>query len=109
MNTRFDPKDAAARHPNPIGSPPVVETATEARQGNRGRPVLTVLVCGLVLAMLAWGAAEWWGASTAPPAEQTATPPAGSTTPGGSAPAAPTNDPVVPQQPTTNAKPSGNP
>ena len=109
MNTRFDPKDAATRHPNPIGSPPVVETATEARQGRPGRPVLTVLVCGLVLAVIAWGGAEWWGASTAPPAEQTATPPAGSITPGGAAPAAPTKDPVMPQQPTTNPKPSGNP
>jgi hypothetical protein len=41
----------------------VVLTPTEARQGVLGRPVLYVLVIGLVLAMLAWGAAEFWGMS----------------------------------------------
>jgi len=114
MNTRFDPqqaaRDASTRHPNPVGSPPVEETATEARQGSWGRPVLTVLICGLVLAVLAWGAAEWWGEATDPPAQQTATPPAGSTTPGASAPAAPSNAPVTtPSAPTTDQRPSGNP
>ena len=39
----------------------VVVTPTEARQGMLGRPVLYVLVIGLVLAMLAWAAAEYWG------------------------------------------------
>lgn len=81
MNTHFDPKEADPRHPNPIGSPPVVETATEARQGSWGAPVLKVLIAGLILAMVAWAGAEWYGESTAPPAERTATPPAGSTTP----------------------------
>lgn len=33
----------------------VIETATEARQGSYGRPVLMVLVCSLILALLAWG------------------------------------------------------
>nr|WP_245582453.1 hypothetical protein [Neorhizobium lilium] len=56
-------------------------SATEARQGSTGRPVLMVLVAGLVLAAVAWGGAEWWGESTAPPAERTATPPAGDNTP----------------------------
>lgn len=39
----------------------VTETATEARQGNFGKPVLIVLVSGLLLAFVAWGAVEWWG------------------------------------------------
>lgn len=41
----------------------VVLTETEARQGVLGRPVLYVLVIGLILAILAWGAAEFWGMS----------------------------------------------
>ncbi|MDM9644793.1 hypothetical protein [Rhizobium sp. S163] len=44
-------------------SPKVTETATEARQGSYGRPVLMVLICGLVLALLAWGGVEMWGES----------------------------------------------
>jgi hypothetical protein len=39
----------------------VTETAIEARQGNRGRPVLIVLASALVLAMVAWGVSEFWG------------------------------------------------
>ena len=107
MNTRFDPKQAETLRPNPIGTPPVVETATEARQGNRGKPVLMVLVCGLVLAVVAWGGAEWWGETTAPPAERTATPPAGSITPGNSG-AAPSNSPVQQQAPAPNNRPTAN-
>ncbi|MFK0334407.1 hypothetical protein ACIQUB_25185 [Rhizobium sp. NPDC090275] len=42
----------------------VIETATEARQGSFGRPVLVVLVCSLILALLAWGGVEIWGEST---------------------------------------------
>ena len=37
---------------------------TEARQGGVGRPVLMVLVGGLFLALIAWGAAEMFGEST---------------------------------------------
>lgn len=59
----------------------LTETATEARQGRTGRPVLVVLICGLVLAFLAWGAAEWWGEATDAPSERTTTPPAGENTP----------------------------
>ena len=40
------------------GEPRVTETATEARQGNYGKPVFAVLVFGIVLALLAWGGAE---------------------------------------------------
>lgn len=35
----------------------------EARQGLLGRPVLVVLIVGLLLAMLAWAASEFWGMS----------------------------------------------
>ncbi|UJW75623.1 hypothetical protein [Rhizobium sp. SL42] len=68
------------------GLQPETLSATEARQGNRGRPVLIVLLGGLILAMLVWVPAEWWGNSietetrpnpaqteTAPPASQTPT------------------------------------
>jgi len=52
---------------------PVTLTPTEARQGVLGRPVLYVLVIGLLLAMLAWAAAEFWGMSidTQTPADNT--------------------------------------
>ncbi len=39
---------------------PITETATEARQGSYGKPVLLVLVGSLVLAMIAWSAVEFW-------------------------------------------------
>jgi hypothetical protein len=54
---------------------PVTLTPTEARQGVLGRPVLYVLLIGLLLAMLAWGAAEFWGMSidTQTPADGTQT------------------------------------
>ncbi len=45
------------------GPPNVTKTATEARQGSYGKPVLVVLVCGLVLALIAWGGVEMWGES----------------------------------------------
>ncbi|MGK9052151.1 hypothetical protein [Xaviernesmea oryzae] len=112
MNTRFDPKDAGNRDPNRTGSPAEEPmSATEARQGRWGMPVLMVLVAGLILAMLAWGGAEWWGEATAPPAEQTATPPAGSTTPQNPN-AAPSADPATPPAPTppaTGAPANNNP
>jgi hypothetical protein len=108
----MEPENGTTRHPNPIGSP-VEETATEARQGRKGTPVLKVLVAALILAALAWGGAEWWGEATDPPAEQTATPPAGEAAPGNSGPApssTPSNEPVTqPNAPTTNDRPSGNP
>lgn len=56
-------------------------SGTEARQGAKGVPVFMVLVAGLILAMIAWGAVEWYGQSTEPPAAQTTKPPAGDTTP----------------------------
>lgn len=50
---------------------------TEARQGFRGKPVLIVLLAGLVLALVAWIPAEWWGQKIAPandPATETTRP-----------------------------------
>ncbi|MNL87856.1 hypothetical protein D3C87_2172370 [compost metagenome] len=41
-------------------------TPTDARQGSYGRPVLIVLLGGLLLAMIFWIPAEWWGNSVAP-------------------------------------------
>jgi hypothetical protein len=58
----------------PRADRPVELTPTEARQGFLGRPVLAVLVIGLVLAMLAWAAVEFWGMSIAP--RETTTDPA---------------------------------
>jgi hypothetical protein len=55
------------------GEQPVTLTATEARQGRWGRPVLYVLVCGIVLAMIAWWAAEYYGAEIAPNTDKTIT------------------------------------
>ena len=105
----MDTKNTPTRRPDPIGSPSEEPmSATEARQGRRGSPVLMVLIAGLVLAMLAWGAAEWWGQATEPPAEQTATPPAGSTTPENPA-AAPSANPADPQAPPPSGGTSGNP
>ncbi|WP_457298287.1 hypothetical protein [Phyllobacterium sp. P5_D12] len=40
---------------------PVRETTNEARQGPLGRPVLNVLIVALLLALVAWGAAELYG------------------------------------------------
>jgi len=82
MNTHFDPNDPdpARRQTGPAGTPAEQPlSATEARQGREGFPVLKVLIAGLVLALIAWGVAEMWGQSTEPPAEQTATPPAADT------------------------------
>lgn len=63
----------------------VTESGTEARQGSYGKPVFIVLVCGILLALIAWGGVEIWGESIDRDAPSTA-----STTP----------DPI-------NAQPSG--
>ena len=46
--------------------------ATEARQASKGKRVLIILLAGLVIAMLAWIPAEWWGASQAPDSQNAA-------------------------------------
>ncbi len=55
-----------------VASPKVTETATEARQGSYGKPVFIVLVCGMLLALLAWGGVEIWGESIDQDAKPTA-------------------------------------
>ena len=65
-------------HRQTRGLKPEPMTPTDARQGSKGKPVLIVLLGGLILAMLVWIPAEWWGNSIAPsepanqPVEQTA-------------------------------------
>lgn len=107
MNTPLDPNNARTGT-RAVGSPPEQPmSATEARQGRTGFPVLKVLIAGLVLAVIAWGAAEMFGESTDAPTEQTATPPAGSTTPD-AADAEPTADPSTAPAPapTTGTAPA---
>ncbi|MEC9462651.1 MAG: hypothetical protein VX601_05710 [Pseudomonadota bacterium] len=76
MNSRTDMPDTTDRRTRGLKPEPV--TATEARQGFRGKPVLIVLLAGLILAMLVWIPPEWWGNAIAPsdpanqPIEQTA-------------------------------------
>lgn len=55
------------------GEQPVELTATEARQGRWGLRVFYVLVCGLVLAMIAWWGAEYYGTDIAPNTDKTIT------------------------------------
>ncbi|MDH6266758.1 hypothetical protein M2360_002154 [Rhizobium sp. SG_E_25_P2] len=50
----------------PVIDRTVERNATQARQGQRGRPVLWVLVAGLVLALVAWGVTEIYGVAIAP-------------------------------------------
>jgi len=64
MTSRTDLPDTADRHTRGLRPGPV--TATEARQGFRGRPVLIILLAGIVLALLVWIPAEWWGNAIAP-------------------------------------------
>lgn len=83
MNSRIDLPDSTDRHTRGMRPEPV--TPTEARQGFRGRPVLIVLLAGIVLAMVVWIPAEWWGNSIAPenpsnqPVQETAPSPADNT------------------------------
>lgn len=39
-------------------------TTGDVRQGPLGKPILIVLICGLILAMVAWAGAEIFGEST---------------------------------------------
>jgi hypothetical protein len=109
MNSRIDPDRVRNGTHTTSVAPEQPMSATEARQGRSGRPVLMVLIAGLVLALLAWGGAEWWGETTAPPAERTATPPAGDNTPATSN-AAPSANPaaVPPAASTANNPQTGN-
>jgi cytoskeletal protein RodZ len=42
----------------------------KARQGGLGRPVLVILVAGLILAAIAWGIAEFYGEQAKGPSTQ---------------------------------------
>ena len=64
MSSRTDLPDTTDRRTRGLKPEPM--TPTEARQGFRGKPVLIVLLAGLILAMLVWIPAEWWGNSIAP-------------------------------------------
>ncbi len=84
MSSRTDLPNATDRRTRGLQPEPM--PATEARQGFRGKPVLIVLLAGLVLAMLVWIPAEWWGNSIAPsnPANEPMTETAPAPTPGAS-------------------------
>ncbi|PZU83587.1 MAG: hypothetical protein DI528_16790 [Shinella sp.] len=64
--------DPRSDTPDPDLQPGSVEpkqealSATEARQGLLGKPVLLILLAGLILALLVWIPTEWWGSATAP-------------------------------------------
>ncbi|HVK90882.1 MAG TPA: hypothetical protein VM468_05670 [Mycoplana sp.] len=60
----------------PTQEPPVELSATQARQGSFGRPVALVLAGGLILALIAWGAVEYWGETQDNAAEATNSEPA---------------------------------
>ncbi|MFC3163421.1 hypothetical protein [Ciceribacter thiooxidans] len=66
------------------GEGPRPAPAVQTRQGSLGRPVLVVLLVGLILAMLFWVPVEWWGNAIAPERESNDTrteQPASPTTP----------------------------
>lgn len=82
MASRPDKQDVEVENSR-AGERPRPAPAVQARQGFLGRPVLIILLVGLILAMLFWVPVEWWGNAIAPeresndpPAEQQATPPA---------------------------------
>lgn len=71
--TQYDPKRPVNPQTDPRRDPfrdPAMDarsmSETSARQGGKGRPVLYVLIGGLVLALIAWAVAEMYprGAST---------------------------------------------
>lgn len=49
----------------------------QARQGNRGRHVLIILIAGLLLALAAWGGAEFYGEVIKTPATEQGQAPGG--------------------------------
>lgn len=57
-----------AQKTTPTEAETIVPT-DKARQGRLGWQVLAVLVAGLILAMIAWYAAETYGEATDPPAQ----------------------------------------
>lgn len=90
--------------------PVIVERATDARQGRAGRPVLLVLISGLILALLAWAGAEWWGESTDGSARDPATRTTTQSAPGGSTAPSATQGNTAPTDGTSHSQSgTGNP
>lgn len=70
---KFSTTDNYIRPGDRAANDPVTLNATEARQGSWGRPVFYVLVVGLILAVIAWWAAEYYGSEIAPPTDPATT------------------------------------
>lgn len=64
MAKYIDEPTLSPRGNTPAGGEKI--STTRARQGLLGKPVLIVLICGLLLAVIAWTAAEQWGQSIDP-------------------------------------------
>lgn len=67
--TKYEEPTNSARTNTPVGGEKI--STTKARQGFLGKPVLMVLIGGLLLAVIAWTAAEKWGESIDPQADTT--------------------------------------
>ena len=67
----------------------------KARQGGLGRPVLVILLSGLVLAIIAWGVAELYGEHAKTPATEQ----------GSQSPVSGSSDPVKSKTDTMNGVP----
>ena len=100
--TNYDPNrpgrdlPGARRSDDPLNPPePVVHDAApvltegEARQARPGRPVLYVLIAGLVLALIAWAAAELYPRGGTPVAKVPSQDVTGSTPSAGGVPLSP--------------------
>ncbi|SMD10078.1 hypothetical protein [Rhizobium sp. RU36D] len=74
-------------------------TPTEVRQGSYGKPVLIVLLGGLLLAMIFWIPVEWWGNSIAPENPANQPPTATAPSPAADQSAAPTPGQATPARP----------
>ena len=98
MSSRTDLPNATDRRTRGLQPEPM--SPTDARQGFRGKPVLIVLLAGLVLAMLVWIPVEWWGNSIAPsnPANEP-------TTESAPSPATSAGDSAEPNMPQSNPTP----
>ncbi|WP_416796592.1 hypothetical protein [Ciceribacter azotifigens] len=68
MASRSDKQENNIENSHADGRPQPAP-AVQARQGSLGRPVLVVLLVGLILAMLFWVPVEWWGNAIAPERE----------------------------------------
>jgi hypothetical protein len=72
-------------------------TPTKARQGERGKPVLLVLIAALALAAIGWAGVEMWGQHIDPNKSQTAAPAPGPATGSAAQPGTVDNSPQAGQ------------